>query len=218
MIKHHMKNGLIWLPELGIGYFPVHNNPRNPYDDKYFDKYARYENTEIGKRLNKFRVDLVNRYTKGLVLDIGIGCGSFIKQRGNCLGYDICLKSVRLLKKEGLFYSPYNNGNNLETKGIEGITFFDSLEHIKHPERILNKVNRQFVFISLPTFKGVEHLLKSRHYKKDEHRYYFTQDSLAKYMKYYGFSLIEVMDDEIKCGREDIYTYVFKGTKTEKRW
>jgi len=211
MIERKMKENLIWLPELEIGYYPVHNNPSTPYDDEYFDKYVRYENTEIGRCLNKFRVNLVNKYTKGLILDIGIGCGTFIKQRGNCLGYDICKKSIRLLKKEGIFYSPYNE--DFEEKGIKAITFFDSLEHIKNPGRILSRIKNQFIFISIPVFKNIDHLLKSRHLKKDEHRYYFTDYSIIQYMKYYEFNLIESMNDEIKCGREDIYTYVFERNK-----
>lgn len=211
MIKDHMKKNLIWLPELKIGYYPIHNNPSTPYDDEYFDKYVHYENTKIGECLNKFRINLVNKYTKGLVLDIGIGCGTFIKQRRNCLGYDICKKAVRLLKKLKVFYSPYNE--DFEKKGIEAITFFDSLEHIRNPERILNKIKGQFVFISIPIFKDVDHLFKSKHLKKNEHRYYFTDYSIVQYMKYYGFSLIEFADDEIKCGREDIYTYVFERIK-----
>ena len=211
MIKKQMKTNLIWLPELEIGYYPVHNNPSIPYDDEYFDKYVQYEKAEIGECLNKFRINLVNRYTKGLILDMGIGCGTFIKQRGNCLGYDICLKAVKLLKKEGLFYNPYHT--DLEARGIEGVTFFDSLEHIKYPERIFNKIKKQFIFISIPIFKGIRHILKSKHFRKNEHFYYFTQKSFIQFMKHYGFVLIELMDDEIKCGREDIYTYVFERIK-----
>ena len=212
MIENYMKKNLIWLPELEIGYFPVYYNPSTPYNDEYFDKYVRYESNKMCKRLNEFRVNLVNKYTKGLILDIGIGCGTFIKQRGNCLGYDICEKAIRSLKKEGLFYNPYHHAN-FDAKGIEGITFFDSLEHIKNPEKILSKIKKQFVFISIPIFRDVDHLLKSKHLKKDEHRYYFTDYSIVQYMRYYGFNLIESMDNEIKCGREDIYTYVFKGIK-----
>lgn len=211
MIKKQMKTNLIWLPELEIGYYPVHNNPSTPYNDEYFDKYVRYGKAKIGECLNKFRINLVNKYTRGLILDMGIGCGSFIKHRGNCLGYDICSKAVRLLKEEKLFYNPYNT--DFEAKGIEGITFFDSLEHIKYPERIFNKIKGQFVFVSIPIFKGIEHLLKSKHFRKDEHFYYFTQKSFIQFMGNYGFDLIESMDNEIKCGREDIYTYVFERKK-----
>ena len=96
VIREQMERSLVWLPRQEIGYFPV-----NPcvYNDEYFNKYVIYESTEIGRCLNSFRVNLVNRYTKGRVLDIGIGCGTFIKLRGNCVGYDVNPKAVELDRK-----------------------------------------------------------------------------------------------------------------------
>ena len=203
VIKEQMEKNLVWLPKQEVGYFPVN---QRVYDDEYFNKYVVYENTETGRCLNSFRVNLVNRYTKGRVLDIGIGCGTFIKLRGSCVGYDVNPKAVRFLKSLELFYNPYEE--NLEK--MEGVTFFDSLEHIEHPGRILNKVKRQFVFVSIPIFKGLEHLLSSRHLREDEHFYYFTKRSFIRYMASFGFKLLEFRDDEIKCGREDIYTFVLR--------
>jgi len=206
LMEELIKKNLIWLPELEIGYFPV---KENVYDDKYFDKYVEYEDTEIGKCLITFRVNLVNNITRGRVLDIGIGCGTFIKEREGCVGYDINPKAVHLLEERGLFYNPYEE--DFDEGGITGITFFDSLEHIKHPERILNKVNKQFVFVSIPIFKNLEHLLGSKHLREDEHFYYFTERSFIRYMDSFDLKLYDrVRDDEIKCGREDIYTFVFR--------
>lgn len=203
VLEELIKKNLIWLPKQEIGYFPVN---QHVYDDEYFNKYVIYESTEIGRCLNSFRVNLVNRYTKGQILDIGVGCGTFIKLRGNCAGYDVNPKAVRFLKSLGLFYNPYEK--NFEE--IEGITFFDSLEHIEYPGRILSKVKRQFVFVSIPIFIDLEHLLSSRHLREDEHFYYFTKCSFIRYMVSFGFKLLEFRDDEIKCGREDIYTFVFR--------
>jgi len=202
-----MEKNLVWLPKQEIGYFPV--TPR-AYDDEYFDKYVKYEDTEIGKCLNEFRFKLVKGHTKGRVLDIGIGCGSFIKRRGadRTFGYDINPKAVHLLREMKIFYNPYEE--DFERDWIEGITFFDSLEHIEHPGRILNKVKGQFVFVSIPIFRSLEHLLSSKHLREDEHFYYFTERSFVRYMTSFGFKLLELRDDEIKCGREDIYTFVLR--------
>lgn len=195
---------LIWIPEKGIGYYPVRE--RYKYNDEYFDKYAKYELTPLGNRLNNFRVELVNKYTRDRILDIGIGCGSFMKLRGNCVGYDINPKSIAWLKERGLYFDLAWKAFDL----ISGITFFDSLEHIPTPGELLDRTTNQFVFISIPIFKDLNHLLDSRHFRKDEHYYYFTREGFINYMADYNFDLLEVTNGEIKCGREDIYTFVFK--------
>lgn len=200
-----IQENLIWVPEKGIGFYPVKNSR---YDKKYFDKYVRYERTPIGSKLNEFRARLVNKYTHGKILDIGIGCGSFIKYRGNCAGYDINPAARAWLEKRNLYFDPFLITNNLNT--IKGITFFDSLEHIESLGYLFGQLTGQFVFISMPIFKNLEHLLTSKHYRKDEHYYYFTQGGLIKYMAGYHLNLLEITNKEIKCGREDIYTFVFK--------
>ena len=47
-----MKDKLLWLPEFGIGYYPVEEAP---YDVGYWDKYQLMEQTDIGRKLNKAR-------------------------------------------------------------------------------------------------------------------------------------------------------------------
>ena len=208
VIEGLIKKNLIWLPKQEIGYFPVE---KNVYDDEYFDRYVRYENTKIGECLNNFRHELVKHYTKGRVLDIGIGCGAFIKKRGadRTFGYDINPKAVHLLEEMKIFYNPYEE--DFERDRLEGIAFFDSLEHIECPGRILRKIKRQFVFVSIPIFKDLEHLLSSKHLREDEHFYYFTKRSFIRYMGSFDLKLCDrVLDNEIKCGREDIYTFVFR--------
>lgn len=205
VIEKMMKENLVWLPEQGIGYFPVRNAV---YGDEYFDEYVRREKTEIGECLNAFRLYLVDKYVSGQILDVGVGCGTFLKLRKNCVGYDVNLKAVGLLKEAKLFCNPYET--DFESGAIQGVTFFDSLEHIESPGRILSRINRQIVFVSIPIFRDLDHLLSSKHLKKKEHFYYFTEDSFIKYMVSFDFELLEVLDDEIKCGREDIYTFVFR--------
>lgn len=207
-IKKIAEDGLLWFPEKQVGYYPVDNTH---YDDEYFKEYVRMENTEIGKCLNEFRLKWVNSYTSGLVLDIGIGCGTFIKKRGNCLGFDICPKAQSFLIKKDLFFNPFNsfNGKGAWAK-IKGITFFDTLEHLSWPERVINKITNQFVFVTIPIFRDLEHLMRSKHLKRTEHFLYFTEHSLIEYMDNYGLKLLERRDDEIRCGREDILSFVFR--------
>ena len=204
-VEKLMSGGLVWFPEKGLGYYPV---KKTHYDDQYFNEYVRMEHTDMGGKLNKFRSSLVNKYTKGLVLDVGIGCGTFMKRRGNCIGFDVCPKAIYQLKRTEQFFNPYNGAG--AWKDIKGITFFDSLEHMEWPELIFSNITDQFVFISIPIFRDAEHVVNSKHFKKEEHYLYFTDQGFINYMKSYGFESLEILDEEIRCGREDIYTYVFQ--------
>lgn len=206
------KDAFLWYPKKCRGFYPV--NGRAKYDDAYFDKYLTYEDTPTGKALNKFRVSLVNKYAgdSSQILDIGIGCGSFIKQRGNCMGFDINKKAIDWLKDRRIFFSPYSMPGTIgiDTRMIQGITFFDSLEHIEDIKSLLETINNQWVFVSIPIFRDLLHIISSRHFRPDEHYHYFTQWSFIRFMLTAGFKLYEIRDDEIRAGREDIYTYVFR--------
>ena len=196
-----MDVGLIWLPEKGWGYCA---SKGFDYDSNYFEHYADLEGTEISDRLNAVRVELVNRYTKGMVLDVGIGAGTFIKSRnGNTFGYDINPVGIDWLRRQGLFLDPYE----CDLRAIPAVTFWDSLEHID-PHDILNHI-QHLAFISMPIYRDLEHLLSSKHFKKNEHCYYFTSDGLILWMRGYGFKCEEFNTSEVKCGREDIGAFVF---------
>jgi len=196
-IKELSKNKLIWLPELGIGYYEVEESP---YDEHYFNKYASYEGSAVCNQLNKFRVDLVNKHHSGTVLDVGIGSGSFIMAHGNAFGTDINPAAIRWLKDHRLYQEPEKE---------EAVTFWDSFEHIKDPACVLNHVSK-WVFMSIPLFDSYSHVLSSKHFRKDEHYWYFTFNGLCLYMKMHGFDFIEFNRGETDIGREDIGSFVFK--------
>lgn len=200
MFDQLAKDKLVWLPESGIGYFPV---TESPYDDKYFEKYVAMADTDIGKKLNQARVDLVKKYTSDEVIDIGIGSGTFIEARENTYGFDINPFGVQWLHDNNKFKNPYN--------GSENLTFWDSLEHIHNPKDLLTKCN-QYIFVSLPIFLSSEHILISKHFRKDEHCWYFTDDGIKIFMWVHGFECVESNTMESDIGREDIGTYVFKRT------
>jgi hypothetical protein len=156
--------------------------------------------TDIGERLNQARIELVNKYTDGLVLDIGIGSGAFL-QRLNTYGFDINPKAIEYLIQNKLYRHPF--------KGGHGITFWDSLEHIHDPTMIIQGA-KEYIFVSMPIYDDSNHILRSKHFRKDEHCWYFTMNGLIMFMQYYGFQCIEINNMETEIGREDIKTFVFK--------
>ncbi len=195
-----VESSLIWMPEHGMGFYPVQSG--HVYNDGYFDRYREQAATPIGKRLMKFRTELVNDYTDGLVVDIGIGCGAFIEKRGEpTMGFDIMPKAVQWLRDRGLFWEPDTSDEP------PAMTFWDSMEHIAKPSQIVNQC-ANLMFVSMPIYRDADHVLRSKHFRRDEHYWYFTEDGFAKWIDLHGFKVEEVNDGESQIGREDILTFV----------
>jgi hypothetical protein len=182
-----------------------------PYDQAYFDKYVGYEGQEIAIRINHFRTSVTEKYVKS-ILDIGIGSGEFIKNsKIKTLGFDINPVGVEWLKERNLFHDPYT-----EDLRTEGISFWDTLEHIPNPGELLSKIPQGcYMFVSLPVFCNLWRLTDSKHYKPDEHYWYWTECGLIGYMAMRGFKNVEVRHDETYAGRESISSFVFRKIREE---
>jgi hypothetical protein len=64
--------------------------------------------------------------------------------------------------------------------------------------------------VSCPIYENSEHILRSKHFRKDEHCWYWTEQGLITFMRHYGFEVVESNRMESDIGREDIGTFVFK--------
>ena len=176
------------------------------YDNHYFEDYVRKENSEIAKKLNAARTSITQKHCTS-VLDIGVGSGEFIKSSNiPVFGYDINQVAVRWLRQQNIYRDPYK-----EMPEVDGLTFWDSIEHIPNPGALLSLIEPScFVFISVPIFSDLLRVRESKHFKMNEHYFYFTADGLITYMKDSGFNIIEISDEETKAGRESILSFVFK--------
>lgn len=193
---HSLEDDLVWFPKWGFGYFPV---KENPYNQEYFDKYIGYESTQIGYEINQARLSLTNDWRIGTLLDVGVGSGTFIREVYGGKGFDINPAAVHWLKETGLY-------SNIQDFGT--MTFWDSLEHIHNPETVLRHIQNR-ALISCPIYKNKDHVLKSKHFRPDEHFWYWTEGGLIEFMYNFGFILIESNNVESYLGREDIGTFVF---------
>jgi hypothetical protein len=173
------------------------------YDAEYFDKYVGYQNTERGRLITEARMEFVARHYDGSLLDVGIGSGHFVASRDKTYGFDINPKGIQWLKERGAY-------GDLETGEFSAYTFFDSLEHIKDLNPLLDRMaSGTKVFISIPIFDDMAHVLRSKHFRPDEHYWYFTGLGFVKFMAYHGFYVIDIDDFEIHLGREDIKSFAF---------
>jgi hypothetical protein len=191
---------LIWLPEAGVGYYPV---AQQPYDYEYWQRYRRMDKTYMAQQLTRARIDLVRRHWRSRVVDIGIGGGRFLEEYPHhAMGYDVNPHARAHLTLTARWQDAY-------AAQFEAGTFWDSLEHIADPTQLLANVT-QWIFVSIPIFKNVTAVIESKHYRKDEHFWYFTHNGFVRFMEVQGFTMREQNDAEVKCGRESIASYAFQ--------
>lgn len=209
---------LVWLPEDGVGFFDcdVHNLKQSggasPYDAEYFARYAERMNDPIGAQLMAHRANLVAAYGgSGFpIIDVGIGSGAFVevmsKQTLNGVyGFDVNPAGIEWLKGRGQWGDLYEG----EPGAWEVATFWDSLEHMRDPRPALAQVGHM-AFVAIPIFRDVDHLLASRHYRKDEHFWYFTRAGFRSFAEREGFEVMDILATETAIGRDDIETFVLR--------
>jgi Methyltransferase domain len=188
---------------LGIGYYPVE---ADPYDHDYFDQFDRKAKTYLGRALMEARCDFVEQHYQGALADVGIGSGAFIdawRMRARAAsGYDINPAGLRWLRERKLLVDPYH-------APFDAMTLWDVLEHVADYRSLLRNV-REWLFISLPIFRDAAHALRSKHFKPQEHCWYFTRDGLVFAMQQCGFLLVSESSAETDLGRDDIGTFAFK--------
>ena len=201
LINKYSDNALVWLPEKGIGFYPVKSS-ETPYDKAYFDRYREQADTEIGRKLTAARVEFVRKYWQHSILDVGIGCGQFVEAHPFAQGYDVNPAGIEYLKERGKFADLYE-------WRFAALCFWDSLEHIYDIELAVSKATH-WVFVSMPIYESAEHCLRSKHFRKNEHIWYFTDKGIKEWFMSQGFDIIEQSNFETEIGREDIKTYAFK--------
>jgi len=190
------------FPEQGAAFLPVHHAKQSGY----FEEHQHMALTKVGQCLNETRCALVQKYTSGLVLDIGVGGAEFIRAHGNAIGFDVDPSALKWLMQNGKLRNPYVDSLD----DVMGFTFWDSLEHIPQPETVLNRIGNQHVFVSMPIIRDITRVQEWKHLKRNEHWMYFTDAGFQMFMDWHGFRCLETNDAECACGREDILSYVFQ--------
>lgn len=190
-----------WLPDKGIGFLDV-PVPDGLYGADYFERYRALDQTDTGFRLTSVRLGLVARHWNGTITDIGIGGGGFMLAHGDATGWDVNEHALRWLLEKRLLLDP-------RILPVAAATFWDSIEHMRDPSRILNQV-AHWAFISTPIYRNALHALESKHYKPGEHLWYFTESGLLAFMKRLGFRLRESNMRECECGRDEIGSFAFE--------
>lgn len=191
---------LHWDDERGYGFDST--PPMSYSGNGYFSKYQDLDRTEMGVSLTQARRELVAAHYLGYdIIDIGIGGGRFCIEHG-AYGYDVSNEALDWLKINGMYRDPYLHYS-------DALTFWDSLEHIPDPAKIV-RTARRWVFVSMPIYMSKEHCLTSKHYKPGEHLHYWTDAGLVRWFAEQGFVCVTCNDIETQIGRDGILSYAFK--------
>ena len=192
----------VWWPRKGYGFMAPAK--RFDYDRAYFDRCAMQEQTDVGLNLAELRMQFVrrNRRPPLSICDVGVGAGLFTSLM-QCSGFDVNPHAIQMLQKVGRW------ADLTRTNIHDTLCFWDSFEHIMSPEILVRQAARN-VYISLPVFKSSEHAFGSKHFKPDEHLWYFTERGLLGWMGEQGFALVERNNDEERYGREGIGSFHFQ--------
>lgn len=210
LLEPHLAGAsLAWFPEAGFGYYEVPESAM-PYDATYFARYQAQAATPLGRSLMAARDELVSRYWGGGVLDVGIGSGAFLLDRRLAgvetdKGYDVNPCGVEWLKAAGLW-------GDLYAQSWPVATFWDALEHIRRPDLALAQVS-DAAFVAIPVFTGPEHVLASKHYRRDEHFWYWTREGFCRFAGACGFDVVDIVATETALGRDGIETFVLRRSK-----
>lgn len=176
------------------------------YDGDYFGKCASYESGSIALAINQGREAFVaHHYSAKLpVLDVGIGCGEFIKWRGNhTYGTDVNPAAVEWLKSQGLLAR--------DIGAFSAYSFWDVIEHVPRPADYFDRIKPgAYLFTSLPIFDDLRRVRESKHYRPGEHLYYWTQPGFVNWMRLHRFELLGIETFETRAGRDSIYSFAFR--------
>ena len=171
------------------------------YNSEYINKYEGYANTEMGKTILEARLLILKNFDN--LLDIGVGSGDLIYHKNRAKGFDVNPTMIKQLQKDNKWHDPYIS----DLSEFDVISFFDSFEHIQNPKILLNSIKQQTIVISIPMFYDYNSLLKSKHFRPDEHFHYFTFLGFLNYMNDLGFICYDISDIENQIGREDIFSW-----------
>jgi len=119
------------------------------------------------------------------VLDFGSGQGHFVKNMNSVIptsAYDL----ANLPELEDFYIqNPYQYNFSL-------VTFFDSLEHCYDIGWVISNIKARYICISVPWCHSYSEywMTKWRHFKPNEHLWYFTEKSLLTFMDRMGYNCL----------------------------
>jgi len=174
------KNELQLLPELGIGF--------------YATRTIKTSKTKEPSALQSSRAELVNKFTKLDVLDIGTKDFTLARENTKCFTTDEA--DLKWLVEAKVYRHPF--------KGATALTFWKTLHLIADPRLHLSGAD-EYVFISCPIYGDINEMVKV-----EGQFWYFTIQGLTNFMRPFGFQVQEINWLENIYKNDNVATFVFK--------
>jgi 2-polyprenyl-3-methyl-5-hydroxy-6-metoxy-1,4-benzoquinol methylase len=197
---------LTFIDSRGIAYQRAAGRVR--YDNAYAHKVEAYEGSEIARKVNAGRVAMLRRHLPvgASMLDIGSGTGEFLhaaRAAGyDAKGYEVIPKMANELEAHQLFAA--------DPHPFDAVSLWDVIEHMEDPSARLKQTRKgALLFVSLPVFGDIRAIRDSKHYRPDEHLYYWTEQGFINWAALYGFRLLETSRHECEAGRDSIGAFAF---------
>jgi len=216
---------LFWNADMNFGFYPC-DPSEAPYDAGYVAKYEAMAETHMATMLNRHRTSLalyaadqaeMGENIPYTYIDIGPGDGAFMRALSEevpatedyVYGFDVNPVMIERLKADSRWADPARGayGHRADMKW-SCMCFWDSFEHILRPDKVI--ASAKGIAMSIPIFDNREHALASKHFRPDEHIWYFTDAGIKAFMKREGFVCLHADDQETRLGREGIKSYVFR--------
>jgi len=156
---------------------------------------------------NKLRDLLKSFNVRGKVLEVGCGCGQFLKDlEDGCVPFGIEIS--KQLAKTATEAVSKRGGTVINASSLEGLARFDDgsfdcvimsayLEHEIQPKEVLKESQRVLrpkgrLIIKVPNFNSINRRIRDRNwcgFRYPDHVNYFTPKSLKEVLKGAGFSI-----------------------------
>lgn len=178
--------------------------------DYVINSYCTYG--ERVEKLSLIRYDYlisVLNFIPNSILDVGYGSGNFLKtcklNIEHCYGNDITGYEL----PPGVEFV-----EDITKEYYDVICFFDSLEHFVDIS-FVKDLKCKYIYISVPECHYIndEWFLNWKHFRPNEHIYYFDRFSLTNFMREHGFHLIAFsnIEDSIRTPYDKNLTNILTG-------
>ncbi|HAP35980.1 MAG TPA: hypothetical protein DCQ28_08585 [Bacteroidetes bacterium] len=164
------------------------------------DTYTFYENSSPEIIVAPQLVRFVRRNAGKSILDYGFAVGNYclhFKQQGyQTTGVDINLNYVNRARQRGVNVHHLNGAAPFPDKSFDTVIIFEVLEHLEHPEFVLQdakRLARKNVLITTPNSERVDELRKEgllfEHFADLDHKNIFTPESMHQLLSQYFLSV-----------------------------
>jgi 2-polyprenyl-3-methyl-5-hydroxy-6-metoxy-1,4-benzoquinol methylase len=216
--KQEVRNELEIVRCLDCGVWFSKNFPEEEQLEKFYNTSDYYqfwgglsrENIKrvekIKKKTFKWTLDLIESYKKrGRILDVGCATGVLLKvaklKGWEVYGVECFAKFANIAKKrlgKNIYHGMFEKVR-FRDNFFEIILFYDSLEHMSNPQKVIKKVFEilkpgGYVVIVTPNTKSFSAKImgKSWTHFKAEHLFYFSPQSIKKILEENGLQTIHI--------------------------